>query len=822
MWDHALLAMAVIMTTATANARQLELAKDGQTSYVIAKGAAPTPAEEFAAQELSDHLLKVTGARFAVVPETDLEQPRRAIYVGWTDFARAHGIGLPTLGDEEWVIRTVNEGLVLTGGRPRGTLYAVYELLEQQIGCHWFDQETQTIPSRPTLVLDLVDVRDRPAFSDRHIYTGIPDFLWYKTLRVRNKDTRPTLPKFGFGNGLGSHTFYQYSREFPPEHPEYLAMDESGNRPVATGGSGPGQICLTHPEVRKLMLTRLRKLIAADHDAVAKAVSEGRRSQRVYFVEQNDSHWACQCPACRAFAEREGSDSGPLLDLVNSLAEGIRDDAPGILVETFAYTNTLSPPKNVRPHDNVMIRLAQLNAEWSTDARGKSWSADEYPDLFRPMNHPVNRYAHERLESWSKIAKHLAYWDYWVQYSPNDKFASPYTNTHCLQPDLRLFRDSGVEWLFVEREESQRGSFHALTCWLGWKLMQDPDQDREALIKVFMDGVYGPAAGKMTEYLHHLEQAIAAVPPESGKLSAMKTSQRPYLTLAFYKRCQQLLDEAEALCRTDAKALSKVRSERIPVDVGLFCMWNKLRNELAAGEAMPWNQESILERYATCRMEQTRKKDPKALEKDLLRLRGLASTERKSKPPPSLRVPRLANQRTTGDPAEVDWTRAAAVRPWLTMYGAELPDRKIEGAVAHDGRFFYISLEEAGIDPANLSETWWAGDGWELFLSASSSGFPYRQFAVNATGEHLAYEYGDGRTTWDSQAIVTRDSDGTRWRTLIAIPLSNLCMNGAGSGQTLYVNIFRVTSGTGVTMCWSPIFESAFHDMSRLATLTLE
>ena len=822
MSHSALLAVAVIMSTAGGNGQELELARDGQASYVIVKGAAPTPAEGFALQELAGHLLKITGDRFRVASETDPDLPRRAIYVGWTDFARRQGIELSTLGDEEWVIRTVDENLVLTGGRPRGTLYAVYELLEQQIGCHWFDEDTQTIPAKPTLMLDAMDIRDRPAFSDRHIYTGVPDYLWYKTLRARNKDTRPTLAKLGFGNGLGSHTFYQYSREFPPGHPEYLALDKSGNRPAAPGGSGPGQICLTHPEVRKLMLARLRRLIATDHEGVAGAASEGRKPQRVYFVEQNDSHWACQCPTCKAFSEREGSDSGPLLDLVNSLADGIGDEYPGTLVETFAYTNTVKPPRSIRPHDNVMIRLAQLNAEWSTDARGRDWSAEEYPDLFRPMTHPVNRYPRERLESWSGIANHMAYWDYWVQYSPNDKFASPYTNTHCLQPDLRLFRDCGVEWFFAECEESRRGSFNALTCWLGWKLMQDPDQDRETLIKVFMDGVYGPAAGKMTEYLHHLEQAIAAVPQESDRMSAMKTSQRPYLTLPFYRRCQQLLDEAEALCEEDPKALSKVRLERTPVDAGLFCMWDELQKQLPAGDAMPWDQESILKRYQACRKQQMRKKDPKALAEEVLRLRGLASTKRKSRKPPVLRISRLVKQDTAGDPTGVDWDRAAAIKPWLTMYGAEVPGRRIKGAMAHDGEFFYISLEEAGIDPAKLSETWWAGDGWELFLTASKSGFPYRQFAVNAKGKHLAYDYEDGQTTWVSQAVVACDNGADRWRTLIAIPLSNLFENGAKAGQTFYVNVFRITSGTGVTMCWSPVFESRFHDMNRLATLTLE
>ena len=89
------------------------------------------------------------------------------------------------------------------------------------------------------------------------------------------------------------------------------------------------------------------------------------KNTRVYVVEPNDCHWMCQCPNCSAFSEREGADSGPLIDLLNALADGIKDEYPDVLVGTFAYSNNITSPKTVRPRGNVMIRLAQLNAEWA-------------------------------------------------------------------------------------------------------------------------------------------------------------------------------------------------------------------------------------------------------------------------------------------------------------------------------------------------------------------------------------------------------------------------------------------------------------------------
>jgi hypothetical protein len=127
---------------------KLDLARAGQSDYAIVQSASPTAAEGFAAEDLSAHLQKITGARFAVLPETAAAMPPCAIYVGWTDFARRQGIDVTALGDDEWVIKSCGKNLVLTGGRPRGTLFAVYEFLEQQLGCHWFDEFTETIPAR--------------------------------------------------------------------------------------------------------------------------------------------------------------------------------------------------------------------------------------------------------------------------------------------------------------------------------------------------------------------------------------------------------------------------------------------------------------------------------------------------------------------------------------------------------------------------------------------------------------------------------------------------------------------------------------------------
>jgi hypothetical protein len=59
---------------------------------------------------------------------------------------------------------------VLVGGRPRGTLYAVYRFLEDQIGVRWWNAYEEHVPQRPTLHVSFLDRQGEPKFRYRDIY----------------------------------------------------------------------------------------------------------------------------------------------------------------------------------------------------------------------------------------------------------------------------------------------------------------------------------------------------------------------------------------------------------------------------------------------------------------------------------------------------------------------------------------------------------------------------------------------------------------------------------------------------------------------------
>src|SRR5512137_1553654 len=107
----------------------LTLARGGQAKarIVVASGASET--ERFAADELALFLHIVTGATFPVVEDPGEPGGRLLVGLGAAK-AAAPALDGSALAPEEIVVRSAGGDLVLVGGSPRATLYAVYTFLE--------------------------------------------------------------------------------------------------------------------------------------------------------------------------------------------------------------------------------------------------------------------------------------------------------------------------------------------------------------------------------------------------------------------------------------------------------------------------------------------------------------------------------------------------------------------------------------------------------------------------------------------------------------------------------------------------------------------
>ncbi|HUT33313.1 MAG TPA: DUF4838 domain-containing protein [Planctomycetota bacterium] len=554
------------------------LAEDGRATATLVVGEAPTLSEKTAAEELAAYLQKVTGAAFATVAEAQAPKSGTAIYVGHTAFATRQGTDPTTLGPEQWVIRTAANAVVLTGGRPRGTLYAVYRFLEDVVGVHWWNPFEETVPRKPTVPLPSLDRKGEPKFRYRDIYVlyGGDRGRFAARNRLNRDGDAGIAPEYGGEMGYGPpyhvHTFYMY---IPPDrrfkdHPEWFSL-LGGKR-----SSGRAQLCLTNAELRKAFVAKLRAYIEQSR-AVAR--QKGLPPPAVFDISQNDWGGMCECERCEAIAKAEGSEAGPLLDFLNHIADAVRPTYPDIFIDTLAYQMTQQAPKSVKPRDNLIIRLCDTTSNFT-----------------RPITHPENQAFRDHLLSWAKIARNLRVWDYAVTYAPY--YGLPLPTVHTYAADYRFYAEHNVEGVFTEHEYPILADLRDLKVWMMMKLLEDPYRDYEALLREFTDGFYGAGGEHIRAYLGKLEAAAEARPSHLSMGASPR--QYRYLDLAFIREAQAMFDKAEEAVGSDATLLRRVRHARLPLDRASLVLYPQLvRHWVADGndpQKMPLDRPAIAAR----------------------------------------------------------------------------------------------------------------------------------------------------------------------------------------------------------------------------------
>ncbi len=533
---HVLSALLIVTSAAGAEENTLPLAANGVSQFTIVRPLEASPSQVYAAEELQRFTREMTGAELPILGD-DQPLPARAILLGvtrHTETVLGEAPDLGKLGDDGFRIVTRPPHLLIVGSPVRGTLYGVYELLEKYGGCRWYARDYSVVPKKQSWTVPQLDETQVPAFAMREpFWWGMFDGDFAARCKVNGN--RPELEekhggKIRFGGGLFVHTFYPLMPpdEFFAEHPEYYS-ELNGKRTAEHA-----QLCLTNPDVVRIMTERVLARIRQDPQA------------RLFSVSQNDWAGWCQCPKCREIDDREGSPSGTMIHFVNQVAEAVEKEFPNVWIETLAYQYTRHPPKTLKPRHNVVPRLCTIECDFSAPL---DVSTDEQ-----------NRKFVEDIVGWSAVTDKLYVWDYTTNFG---HYVSPHPNFGCLQGNAQFFRDNHVVGLFEQGAyQAPHAEFAELRAWILAKLLWNPDQDIEPLYRDFFEGYYGPAAKPIRQYFDELQ---ALVKPEENVLRIWSPPTAPYYTDAFFDRAARLWEEAEALVKDDPALSYHVRMSALPV-----------------------------------------------------------------------------------------------------------------------------------------------------------------------------------------------------------------------------------------------------------------
>ncbi|MBI4025404.1 MAG: DUF4838 domain-containing protein [Verrucomicrobia bacterium] len=569
------------------------LAQDGRALATIVLADKCRLPERTAALELAAYLHRITGASFRMIKESEAAPGTRSLYVGPTKFAQDHGITASALGAEEWIVRTVGGNLLLIGGNPRGTLYAVYQFLEDDLGVHWWNRWCESVPRRPALSLGPLNHRSHPAFGYRAVYSFYEADRKIRKydegrLAARNRlnsdGAYEIAPQYGgfISWGLPNfvHTFYLYidPKVYFKDHPEWFALVQGKRR------DQEAQLNLLNQEMRNLFLEKLRANIKRSR---ASATRTGTPPPIYFDISHNDSAGFDESEASQAMVRAEGgTEMAPVLDFVNYLADGIRDEFPDIFLTTLAYKETAQPPRTLQARDNVVITLC--NTESS---------------LTKSVTHSDNRAFRDLVIRWQQKAQHLNIWNYGVNYTyPVEPLPLPSAHTYAL--DYQFYTAKHVQGILTELGYPIIGDMRDLKLWMMMKLIEDPSQDDSVLLKTFTEGFYGPAGKHVREYLAALraasEEKSAPLATFNPNLDAYR-----YLDFDFLVRANTIFDHAEAAVEAATRnpaAMLRVRQARMSLDWAIVRLYPRLMGEwLSRGhrpsELLPLDRDASARRY---------------------------------------------------------------------------------------------------------------------------------------------------------------------------------------------------------------------------------
>ena len=712
----------------------------------------PWPQEQAAAEELADYLARIIGNRPKILTETSVAKDEPAFYLGNTFLARQCGLGVEMLAHDEWVLQSHGQSLIVTGALPRGCLYAVYHYLESYHHVRFWNFREESVPVGQTLVLEGIRLRGKPAFDYRELCSlHVKDsgrlaakFMLNSTRgnfygQMNPEERRNFGMESIFGPPDFAHTFHLYIpyRKYFSHHPEYFALvngQRDGADCTPANNAKAGSLCLSNPGLRRELLTNLKAFIARGRN---EALKYGAAFPRLYDISSNDNQVVCECANCQSAIGRYNAVSGLYLEVINELADAIREEYPEVILHTYAYLKTSVVPVGIVARPNVCITLCDHDGNLYDD--------------YTAAGHPFI----QRLQEWKSVCRQMRVWVYGLTFAAPRGL--PYPNEFKYAAALRTFRDNGVQRMMQQLESPILSDCWDYKLWVWAKLAETPDQEPLKVIADFANGYYGSAGKYFVEYRKALFESA------ERKRLYLPIYAMPgafvHLDYAFLTKAVDLFDQGERELAGSPVLQQRWRAARLPVDRAILARARMLQSEYYIShkeslDGYPFDHSAI-----AARVEET-VKEQLAVRRDMVLLAGDERRFQAEKdawywniPERALRPPvKFAHLK----PEEYfDFPAAAAFRPGNKAVLREDPE-----AETGQGVFWNVKQTEAQIHQDNVCFRWgmyspssrvswqagemsWREIGWDGYRWLNLGEY-------SLTPDCLLYFF----TTWQVQMVV--------------------------------------------------------------------
>jgi hypothetical protein len=516
----------VLMMSAPSLSSAVDLVKNGQPLAEIVIPAGAGPSITLAAEELQAHLQKISGARLPIVSNLT-EGVKTKVYVGESEHTRRLGITLddvkhdgfkivakddyvalvgrefsirPTLGKyagldshkqralwkeetgTEWRFPGITDmrgqqfGVFVDDGT--GTLYAVYDLLEQ-LGMRWYLPMADlgiVYPATKDVRIKPQELKREPHFAVRQFNNGMgrykDEWLWYKFMK------------------LGT------SRVFPQTHTLEYILDNRDAYPPEFFARIGGKL---NPHVPRLSSEVVRAETVAYLEAMIKAYP------RLEYVpiSMPDGFMAIDEEDAKKWRRPDawGTFSDYVWDFIVDVRQRVKAKHPHIKFSTFAYSEEKLPPNNVEKiPDDISISFCQNSTMWM------------YPNIRRDL---------QVREDWLKRignGKMMVY-DYYFDHAPSRNFPPvPVIFTRFMEENFRGMYGRATLGFWVDtswhtgdeykwcRSTLRRPGISHLMVYLHNRFAWDDKLDLAKTLEEYYRLFFGPAQKEMKEFYELSEE----------------------------------------------------------------------------------------------------------------------------------------------------------------------------------------------------------------------------------------------------------------------------------------------------------------------------
>lgn len=536
----------IVLVCLTLNAQNsLTLTNEGKTLYSIVLPSSATASEIKASQQLKYYLDSISSCNFKIITESEVDagSPQNFIFIGSTKFLRneVKAGEVRSLVNDGVMIKRRGTNFLLYGEGKRGTIYAVYEFLSRNLDCRWWTPEVKSIPKRKNIVLSDIDYSYSPPFRYRSHFTYNSLNGKEYSLSLHENGDRLPLDQSSGGSISILGFVHTFSVILPPSkyfssHPEWYSDPNNNDLPSTIKTALPDpqatQLCLTNKGLQKQFISNTLQWISENptYDIVS--------------VSQNDNREYCKCDNCQKVIKAEGSVSGLLMQFINKVAHAVELKYPDKRIETLAYYSTEKAPSITKPHTNVIIRFAPIDA-----------------DVGHSIKSENNARVRDNIINWAKLSKENFYWGY------QSNFAHPllpHPGLHHLREDLQFLLSNNFMGVFIEDNTNPEGYgyFTDMQAWVTGRLLWDPSLNYKDLVDEYMDGYYGAAAEYIKSYYYLVEKEYL----RSGSRLNTFNEDVSFIKPSVVEQGLLLFSKASKAVSTDPLMLLRVKKEQISLD----------------------------------------------------------------------------------------------------------------------------------------------------------------------------------------------------------------------------------------------------------------